>query len=95
MKTFDAPDGARWRVEVRAPGASNAMIVFRHPRSSTLNRYAWLLWQGPESRSVTARLKPKDVLESVSDADLRRFFRRSMPISPTAPADFGKIDGSA
>jgi hypothetical protein len=95
MRTFDAPDGARWRVEVRAPGASNAMIVFHHPRSSTLNRYAWLLWQGPESRSVTARLEPDDVLKTVADADLRRLFRRSMPISPAAPALFAGADGSA
>jgi len=79
MRNFSA-DGVTWGVEVRSPGASNAMVVFHHPGGSRLNRYGWLIWHGPESRSVTSRLKPKDVLQSLEDGDLRRLFRRSMPV---------------
>lgn len=87
MREFVAPDGVRWRVEVRAPGASNAMLVFHHPsgHSSSLNRYAWYLWSGDEARNVTARLTAAQVFERVTDADLARLFRRSMPISTPVP----------
>jgi hypothetical protein len=80
MRTFTGPDGIRWGVEVRAPGASNAMVVFHHPDGSRFNRYGWLIWHGPESRSVTARLKPTEVLKSLDDADVARLLRRSMPV---------------
>ena len=87
MREIVAPDGVRWRVEVRAPGASNAMLVFHHPdgRTSRLNRYAWYTWPGEESRNVTARLTPKQVLERLTDAELAMLFRRSMPISTPVP----------
>jgi hypothetical protein len=80
-------NGTRWGVEASAPGASNAMILFRHPdgRHSGLDRYNWFLWSGPESRSVTARLDPKDVLEHVDDSQLERLFRRSMAVSTVNP----------
>lgn len=79
--------GTRWGVEASAPGASNAMILFRHPdgQRSGLDRYNWFLWSGPESRSVTARLDPETVLEQVSDSQLERLFRRSMPVSTVNP----------
>lgn len=59
------------------------MVIFRHPngRSARLDRYNWFISHGPEARSVTSRLTPKNVLQSLSDADLARLFRRSMPIS--------------
>jgi hypothetical protein len=59
------------------------MILFRHPngRSSRLDRYNWFLSHGPEARSVTARLTPAKVLESLSDEDIARLFRRSMSVS--------------
>jgi hypothetical protein len=87
MKDFRGPDGTPWRVEVRTPGSSNAMIVFNHPdaRSSSRNRYAWYISNGPEARNVTARLSPEQVLESLGDRDLARFFRRSMPVSTGIP----------
>jgi len=87
MREFRGPDGTPWRVEVRAPSFSNAMIVFHHPdaSSSSRNRYAWYIWQGPEARNVTARLTPEQVLESLTDAELARLFRRSMPISTARP----------
>jgi hypothetical protein len=82
-KTFRAPDGVVWGVTVGLPGSSNAMVVFRHPggASSRLDRYNWFISHGPESRSVTARLSPAKVLESISDEELARLFRRSMPVS--------------
>jgi hypothetical protein len=59
------------------------MVLFRHPngRSARLDRYNWFLSNGPEARSVTSRLLPKQILESLTDGDIARLFRRSMAIS--------------
>lgn len=86
-KTFSAPDGTTWLVEASSPGASNAMIRFRHPDGgrSGMDRYNWFLWNGPEARSVTARLDSKNILEHVDDATLATLFRRSMPITTINP----------
>jgi hypothetical protein len=83
MKDYRSPDGVLWRVDVTLPGSSNAMVIFRHPngQSARLDRYSWFISHGPEARSVTARLDPEKVLESLSAQDIARFFRRSMPIS--------------
>jgi hypothetical protein len=83
MRVFRSPDGVVWKVDVDLAGSSNAMVLFRHPngRSSRLDRYNWFISNGPEARSVTSRLVPQKVLESLSDTDLARLFRRSMPIS--------------
>ena len=83
MRTFQAPDGMRWGVEVMLPGASHAMIVFRHPngRTSRLDRYAWRNIAGPEARNVTARLDADKVLEALSESDFALHFRRSMRIA--------------
>ena len=88
MKDFHAPDGVHWRVEIASPGASNAMVLFHHPngRSARRDRYAWYISTGPEARSVTARLSPAEVLEQLSDADIARLFRRSMPVQTERPA---------
>lgn len=85
MRAFTSPDGVQWGVEARSPGASNIMIVFHHPDASTSrrNRYAWINWQGNEARNVTARLESKSVLDGLGDAELKRLFRRSMPIAAT------------
>ena len=86
-RTYVAPDGARWGVEARSPGASNVMIVFHHAdaRTSRHNRYAWQVWSGDEARDVTARLKPARVLEGLTDEQIAVLFRRSMPVSATPP----------
>jgi hypothetical protein len=86
-RAFTSQDGTSWKVEVRSPSASNAMVVFVHPdpQSSMRNRYAWWLSDGPESRDVTARLTPKTVLDALTDADVAEMFRRSMPISSQVP----------
>lgn len=86
MKTYTSADGIPWTVEVILPGASNAMVLFRHPDggSSGKDRYNWVLTQGPEARSVTGRVAPKKVLESLKDADVAALFRRSMPVTRAA-----------
>jgi hypothetical protein len=83
MRDFRSPDGIVWGVDVDLPGSSNAMVIFRHPNgnSARLDRYNWFISNGPEARSVTARLSPKKVLEALSEIDVARLFRRSMPIS--------------
>ena len=85
MRTFTSPDGLRWAVEVprETIGASNAMVIFHHPngRTARRDRYAWLTVDGPAARDVTARLVPREVLESLDDQQLARLFRRSMLIS--------------
>lgn len=95
MRTFTGPDGTVWRVVVQTPGSSNATIVFRHPdgNNARLDRYAWYITRGTESHDVTARLDKGTVLDSLSDDDVRRLFRRSMPVfterETTAPAPGG------
>ena len=49
--------------------------------TSRLDRYNWVINQGPEARSVTARLVPEKVLEQLDDAEIKRLFGRSMPVS--------------
>jgi len=87
IKSFHAPDGTNWGVEVQVPGASNAMIVFHHPagKTSRLDRYAWEIWTGPESRNVTSRVSRKKVMASLTDEKLQLLFRKSMPISNQRP----------
>jgi hypothetical protein len=87
MKTYTAPDGTNWGVGVQSPGSSNAMIVFRHPdgRTSRLDRYNWIISQGPEARSVTSRLSPEKVLEQLDPATITRLFQRSMSVSRPDP----------
>jgi len=88
MREFTAPDDSAWRVEVRLPGASNAMVVFHQPPGNGAlgSRYAWHIWRGPEARSVTSRVSAEKVLETLTDADLQRLYRRSMPIATVVPA---------
>jgi len=83
MRVWQSPDGINWVVDVDLAGSSNAMVIFRHPGTSTgrLDRYNWFISRGPEARSVTSRLAKQKVLESLSDDDVLRLFRRSMKIS--------------
>ncbi len=83
IRPFRGPDGTTWGVEVQVPGASNAMIVFHHPGGKTASndRYAWDIWNGPESRSVTSRVSADKVMQSLTDEKLKLLFRRSMPVS--------------
>lgn len=83
IRPFRGPDGTNWGVEVQVPGASNAMIVFHHPGGKTarLDRYAWEIWDGPESRSVTSRVSVDKIMQTLTDEKLAALFRRSMPVS--------------
>jgi hypothetical protein len=83
MKTWRSPDGVLWVVDVDLPGSSNAMVLFYHPGGKTarMDRYAWYISNGPEARSVTSRLARAKVLESLTEADLEKLYRRSMKIS--------------
>jgi hypothetical protein len=83
IRPFRGPDGTNWGVEVQVPGASNAMIVFHHPggRTARLDRYAWEIWSGPESRSVTSRVPIEKVMQALTDDKLALLFRKSMPVS--------------
>jgi hypothetical protein len=83
VRAFQSPDGVRWNVDVKLPGASHAMLVFRRPngRTSRLDRYAWININGPEAKNVTARVDPGAVLERLTESDLALYFRRSMRIA--------------
>jgi hypothetical protein len=87
MRTWQSPEGINWVVDVDLPGSSNAMVIFRHPgeRNGRLDRYNWYITNGPEARSVTSRLSKTKVLDSLSDADILRLFKRSMKISRPDP----------
>jgi hypothetical protein len=87
MKTYTSADGTTWKVDVRAPGSSNAMVLFRHTdgQSSRLDRYNWYISHGPEARSVTSRLSPDKVLEHLNATEIAALFRRSMPVSQPDP----------
>ena len=82
-RTFRAPGGTVWGVEIDLPGSSNAMIIFRHPDgdSSRKDRYNWVISNGPEARSVTSRLEPARVMEGLDDEKIAALFRRSMRVS--------------
>lgn len=86
-----ASDGTVWTVGIQSPGSSNAMIMFRHPdgRSSRLDRYNWVITHGAESRSVTSRLVPEQVLDSLDDTTIARLFARSMSVSRPDPLTAG------
>jgi hypothetical protein len=90
-KVFVA-NGLSWRIDVRNPGSSNAIVVFQHPdpQRTRESRYAHYLWRGPESQNVSGRIDPAAVLSALDDTTLTKLFRRSMPIAgrPT-------IDGRA
>ena len=87
MRTWQSPEGINWVVDVDLPGSSNAMVIFRHPgeRNGRLDRYNWYITSGPEARSVTSRLSKTKVLDSLTDADILRLFKRSMKISRPDP----------
>ncbi len=86
-KNYTSPDGTTWSVAVQNPGASNAIIFFRHPdgESSRLDRYNWIISQGPEARSVTSRLSPEKMLDHLNAQEIAALFKRSMPVSRPDP----------
>ena len=85
-KTYTSPDGTNWTVTIQVPGSSKALIVFRHPdgESTRKDRYNWVISSGPEARSVTSRLDPMRVLDSLHAGEIARLFARSMRVSRNA-----------
>lgn len=83
MREFRSPDGTVWIVQVRVPGASNAMVVFRHQdgRTTRQDRYAWYLSSAASASDVTSRLDRKALERSITNDELARLFRRSMLVS--------------
>lgn len=88
MNSFRDSTGREWQIQITLPGSSNAMIIFRNMAadSSHADRYNWIISQGPEARSVTSRLDPEKVRSQLTDAQVKRLFIRSMPVSRPAPA---------
>jgi hypothetical protein len=81
-RTFTAPDGTTWMVDVTLPSHSSAMVVFAHPdgRTARNDRYNWYNANVPEARNVEGRLEPKAVLDALTDEQVALLFRRSMPV---------------
>lgn len=85
-RAFRAPDGATWTVEVRAPGASNAMVVFLAPDpTSRMDRYAWWLNPAASATEVTSRLESSKVLALLDERALLRLFRKSVAVDSRVP----------
>ena len=82
-KEYRSPDGLTWKVLVKLPSHSSAMLVFQHPdgRSSAGDRYAWLNVSGATALNPRERLSARDLLEKITDAEIARLFRRSMVVS--------------
>jgi hypothetical protein len=83
MREYRSPDGLTWKVLVKLPSHSSAMLIFQHPdgRSSAGDRYAWLNVPGPTALNPRERLSATDLLEKITDAEIARLFRRSMGVS--------------
>jgi len=82
-RTFTDVEARNWTVEVRLPGSSNAMVVFRlvGAPNARQDRYAWFNSDSPEARSVTSHLDASDILRSFTDEQLALLFRKSMLIA--------------
>ncbi|HEX7121016.1 MAG TPA: hypothetical protein VF178_01510 [Gemmatimonadaceae bacterium] len=91
VRTFQSPDGITWTVDVRVPSHSSAMIFFRHPsgESARRDRYAWYNAELPEASDPRSRLTPARVLEQLTDRDIARLYRRSMPVHTSWPSYVG------
>jgi len=81
MREYRSSDGLTWKVLVQLPSHSGAMLVYQHPdgQSSKLDRYAWI--NSEKTTDPRERLTSKSVLDTLTDADLARLFRRSMMVS--------------
>ena len=81
MREYRTPDGLTWKVVVQLPSHSGGMLVYKHPdgQSSKLDRYAWI--NSAQTTDPRERLSAKSLLDSLSDAEIARLFRRSMMVS--------------
>ena len=83
MREYRSPDGLTWKVLVKLPGHSSAMLIFEHPdgRSSAGDRYAWMNVSSATAVNPRERLSAKALMDSLTDAEIARLFRRSMMVS--------------
>ena len=83
MKTFRSSDGTEWQVKIENPSHSSAVVHFVHPagRTGRRDRYAWHNATGPRVNDARSRLAPDTVLQALSERDMSRLFRRSMPVN--------------
>ena len=81
MREYQSPDGLTWKVLVQLPSHSGAMLVYQHPdgQSSKLDRYAWINSQ--HTTDTRERLSAESLMQSLSDEEVARLFRRSMMVS--------------
>jgi hypothetical protein len=87
MRSFQSPDGTLWAVDVKVPSHSSAMLLFKHPDGeiASRDRYAWHNSHAAEASDPRARLRPAAVLDALSDQQIARLFRRSMPVYTERP----------
>ena len=80
-RQYQSPDGINWKVFVKLPSHSSAMLVYQHPdgQSSKLDRYAWI--NSATTTDPRERLTAKDVMDRLTDSEVARLFRRSMMVS--------------
>ena len=88
MTPFRSPDGTLWGVEVRMPTHSGAMVIFNHPNGETarLNRYAWINARSETAHDPRKSLPAESLSTALSERDLARLFRRSMPVETKRPS---------
>jgi hypothetical protein len=85
---FRAGDGTLWGVEVRMPTHSGAMVIFHHPTGETarLNRYAWINAPKDTVQDPRSRLAAGDLTERLTEREMARLYRRSMPVETARPS---------
>ena len=82
-REYRSPDGLTWKVLVKLPSHSSAMLAFQHPdgRSSAGDRYAWMNISSATAMNPREQLSAESLMESLTDAEIARLFRRSMVVS--------------
>ncbi len=87
MRPFKGPDGTMWGVQVQMPSHSGAMVLFHHPNGETarLNRYAWINAPTETAHDPRTSLKAAALDSQLSERDIARLFRRSMPVQTNWP----------
>lgn len=82
MRSFHAADGSTWNVDVKLPSHSSALMTFQHAHGQGVagDRYAWINAPVAVTSDPRERLQAKSLLESMSDADIAKLFRRSMRV---------------
>lgn len=70
------------------PTHSGALVIFLHPDGDTArrNRYAWLNARRPEASDPRSVLPVRAAADALTERELARLFRRSMPIEATRPS---------